>query len=445
VRRLVLALLLVLPALLPSAAEAAFPGANGKIAFAHELTHQDVVAVNPDGTGFANLTTTPLEEESQPAWAPDGSKIAFVSQTGVWGLRLMNADGSGRTGLTFPPVDSADAEPAWSPDGQELVFSRLTSGRCVTEHCGEHLFVVDADGSDVTQLTFGTEIEIEPAWSPDGSRIAFTRWSDCDPGCERDVYTIRPDGSDMTRLTELNRTEYDPSWSPDGERIAFVFEQPAGNEEIYTMAADGTDTQRVTTTQGPGGFTSAVDPAWSPDGERIAFRWVPLGVCQTNSCGFEIFTVRTDGTDYRRVTNDNLRDQTPDWQRLNRAPQCDGLTATMMELWPPNRHFLPVSVSGGSDPEGDPVSLEITEVTQDEPVRTRGDSTSPDARRGSAPDEVRLRAERNPFGDGRVYRLAVQGSDGRGGTCEGEVTIEVRRHAGVAAVDSGPPRFDSFG
>lgn len=393
-RRLVLALLLVLPALLPSAAEAGFPGANGKIAFARELTHQDVVAVNPDGTGFANLTATPLEEESQPAWAPDGSKIAFVSQTGVWGLRLMNSDGSGRTGLTFPPVDSADAEPAWSPDG---------------------------------------------------SRIAFTRWSDCDPGCERDVYTIGPDGSDMTRLTELNRTEYDPSWSPDGEHIAFVLEQPAGNEEIYTMAADGTDRQRVTQTQGTAGFTSALAPAWSPDGERIAFRWTPLGSCNTNACGFEIFTVRTDGTDYQRVTNNNLRDDRPDWQPLNRAPECTSITASPFNLRPPNRHFLQVAVSGGSDPDGDPLALEITAVTQDEPVRARGDNTSPDARRGSAPDEVRLRAERNPFGDGRVYRLAVQGSDGRGGTCEGEATIEVRRHAGVAAVGSGPPRFDSFG
>jgi hypothetical protein len=170
-----------------------------------------------------------------------------------------------------------------------------------------------------------------------------------------------------------------------------------------------------------------------------------LGSCSTNSCGFEIFTVRTDGTDYRRVTEDNLRDQRPDWQPLNRSPECTGITASPFKLRPPNRHFHHVAVSGGADPDGDPLALEITGVTQDEPVTSRGDHTRPDASWGSALDEVRLRAERSPFGDGRVYHLTVQAADGRGGTCEGEVTVQVRRQAGVPAVDSGPPLFDSFG
>ena len=102
-------------------------------------------------------------------------------------------------------------------------------------------------------------------------------------------------------------------------------------------------------------------------------------------------------------------------------------------------------MSGGSDPDGDEVSLAITAVSQDEPVRSPGDNTTPDAVAGSDLDQVRLRAERSPKGDGSVYRLTVLGSDGRGGTCEGQATVQVRRHNGVPAVDSAPPHFDSFG
>jgi hypothetical protein len=106
--------------------------------------------------------------------------------------------------------------------------------------------------------------------------------------------------------------------------------------------------------------------------------------------------------------------------------------------------FRAVVVTGGSDPDGDAVTLEVTGVTQDEPVSGRGDATAPDARAGSGLDDVHLRAERSLRGDGRVYHLTVQASDGRGGTCEGEATVEVRRHKKRVAVDSAPPEFDSF-
>jgi TolB protein len=431
-------------AAVPSAAQAAFPGANGKIVFAQGSQNLAVVTVDPDGSGFAKLTNEPNLTESQATWSPDGRKIAYV---GFWGgVAVMAADGSGKRGLSFPPNGSDDAEPTWSPDGSQIAFSRLTSGHCRVQHCGEHLFVMNADGSGVTQLTSGTDLEIQPAWSPDGSRIAFSRISDCDPGpCEEDVYTIKPDGSDLTMLTEPGVRESDPNWSPDGKQIAFVsnrFGGP-GAAQIFTMDADGSNNQVVTRSQG--GYVLAEEPAWSPDGKRIAFVWIPNGACQTAFCGFEVFTVRPDGTDYQRVTNNGLREESPDWQPLNRPPDCSSITANPLDLWPPNHQFGQASVSGGSDPDGDQLALAITAVSQDEAVTSRSDNTAPDARSGSAPGEVLLRAERNPSGDGRVYHLTVRATDASGNTCEGDVTVQVRRHQNVPSVDSAPPSFDSFG
>jgi hypothetical protein len=105
---------------------------------------------------------------------------------------------------------------------------------------------------------------------------------------------------------------------------------------------------------------------------------------------------------------------------------------------------VPVTLDGATDPDGDPVTLSVDGVTQDEPVTSRGDQTSPDAVDERA-GELRIRAERNPHGDGRVYRIAFTASDGRGGECSGIATVSVPRKKHKAAVDSAPPSYDSLG
>jgi hypothetical protein len=130
---------------------------------------------------------------------------------------------------------------------------------------------------------------------------------------------------------------------------------------------------------------------------------------------------------------------------INTPPDCSALTGGG-ELWPPNHKFHLITVSGVTDADGDPVTVTITGVTQDEALDGLGDGdTAPDAQAGSASNEVSVRAERSGLGDGRVYRIAVSGADTRGGNCTGSVLVTVPHdQSGAPAVDSGLI-VDSFG
>ena len=131
----------------------------------------------------------------------------------------------------------------------------------------------------------------------------------------------------------------------------------------------------------------------------------------------------------------------------NTPPDCSGATATPNSLWPPSGKFRPVTVGGVTDPDGDPVEMTIVGVTQDEPVSGRADgNTSPDAASGATSTQIRLRAERRGSGDGRVYTIAIEATDGKGGTCSGTAPVGVMQNqASGAAVNSAPPSYDSFG
>jgi hypothetical protein len=129
----------------------------------------------------------------------------------------------------------------------------------------------------------------------------------------------------------------------------------------------------------------------------------------------------------------------------NRPPDCSTVRVDPTSLWPPNHKFRLVTLGGGSDPDGDTLTLAITGVTQDEPVNGVADgNTAPDALAGPTPGSVHLRRERAGNGNGRVYRIAFTLSDGKGGTCSGVVKVEVPHNKKKAAIDSAPPSYNSF-
>ena len=202
------------------------------------------------------------------------------------------------------------------------------------------------------------------------------------------------------------RDSLSPAWSPDGSRIVFSSRRD-GSYGVYVMNADGTGLRRVANAP------QASYPAWSPDGERLAF----------GNPFSDIHTIRIDGTGLENVTGTpGVSELNPDWQAVNRSPDCSGVRATPDSLWPPNRHLHAVSLSGASDPDGDAVTVAVTGVTHDE-----GEAAA-DWSPGDTAAEVLLRADRDPTGDGRIYTLAFEATDERGATCSGTASVAVPRH-----------------
>ncbi|MHA7297681.1 vWA domain-containing protein [Pseudarthrobacter sp. MDT3-1] len=130
----------------------------------------------------------------------------------------------------------------------------------------------------------------------------------------------------------------------------------------------------------------------------------------------------------------------------NAAPVCTSAAAAQPSIWSPNHRMVGVKIVGLTDPDGDPLKLTVTGVTQDEPVNGPGDgNTSPDAAIGTDGSSVQIRAERSGTGDGRVYAIAITATDGEGATCSGTVRASVPHdQRGAAAADSGQA-YNSLG
>ena len=146
----------------------------------------------------------------------------------------------------------------------------------------------------------------------------------------------------------------------------------------------------------------------------------------------------------------NGQDGTVHTERLNRAPDCGNAAPSLATLWPPNHKFVPVTITGVTDPDGDPITITIDSIRQDEPVNAKGQgagNTSPDGM-GVGTETASVRAERSGTkkvpGDGRVYHITFTADDGDGGTCTETVTVCVPhdQRPGHVCVDGGP-LFDS--
>jgi TolB protein len=295
---------------------AASASVRSQIAF-HQLeggggTPAGIYAINPDGTGATLLVNDFNDGTGEPAWSPDGRRLAFVSRRhqlygspGDLAVYVMNADGSGLARLTNSPAP--DEWPAWSPDGTKIAFNRFT---CMNPDCTQQgyraVYTVNVDGTGLTRLTdpVGVGNDGRPTWSPDGKRIAFVRSTD---STGSDVYVMNANGSNLVRLTDGHYAVATPAWSPDGSRIAYGrAPYSTGNPDldIYIMNADGSNVRQVTS-----GPSADFFPSWSPDGQRLVFYSEGRDPVQA------IFIIGADGSGLTRVTDDPYGVTTPSWSR----------------------------------------------------------------------------------------------------------------------------------
>jgi Tol biopolymer transport system component len=268
------------------------PDTLGKLAFARTVftfggPNNYIYTANPDGSAQTPLTQS-IPPSVEPAWSPDGTKIAYVSFFGNADIFAMNENGSGQTNLTNT-MNSAERNPTWS-----------VTGKIAYERDGQ-IWVMNADGSNQMQFPGITQpTPTAPAWSPDGAKLAFASGGE--------IYVINANGTGEHPVTNNPAVDRDPSWSPDSSKIVFS----RTGSGILVINADGMN--ELNLSQG----ADDREPAWSSDGAKIAF--VRKGASSNG-----IYLMDVTGANQVRVISDvqtslGNENNSPAWQPIASSP-----------------------------------------------------------------------------------------------------------------------------
>ncbi|MEO7889996.1 MAG: hypothetical protein ABIW19_08340 [Vicinamibacterales bacterium] len=226
---------------------------------------------------FAGTFHSAVARDGAPSWAPDSQTLIFTSEVdeGPSAMFTMQRDGSRRRRLG----ERRDRErnPAYSPDGTAVAFDSEADGN-------SEIYVMNADGSHVRRLTSNPAADMAPAWSSDGTRLAFM--SDRGSRAGTDIYTMRADdGSQLVRVTN-DQTNWAPQYSPDGRQLAVQI-----NRDVSVVDLSSGTRRRLTAEP-----LNGMNPTWSPDGQRIAF-------VTTRRAQAEIFTMASDGSNQQLLVS----------------------------------------------------------------------------------------------------------------------------------------------
>lgn len=231
----------------------------------------EIGVINLDGTGFSLLTNNRGMTNSFPQWSPEGSQIVFQSnRDGNEEIYIMNADGSGQTRLTFNRA--VDVMPRWSKDGSKVIFMSDRDGDRQT-------YVMDRDGNN---QTLSTNEDMTEALSPNGLMKAFVNLEDQFENWE--IYVSDVDGTNARQLTDNSYADYWPTWSAEGSDLYFLSMRD-GWSQLYRMSASGGAPVNISNT-----FQGVFDYSVSKDGAHIAF-----------SDTSKLYVINSDGTGLRVI------------------------------------------------------------------------------------------------------------------------------------------------
>ncbi len=281
---------------LAAGAQSSFPGRAGKIALASGLSgarQYRIQTMSPGGKGVRTILSAPLTSifaQGEPSYSPDGSLIAFELEDDIY---VVDADGTDLRQVTSGA--QKDSNPTFSPGGATLAFSRIAPG-------GYEIFSIGIDGSGLTQLTTEKGNDRDPVWSPRGNAIAFVSNRSGTPH----IWLMRPDGSYQRLLTPDRKSRRDgqsqPEFSPSGGRLVF-----SRGADLVSTRVDGTDRTVLNRTG------ILIQPTYSPDGHRIAaleaFR---------NRRDHDIVVMGADGSDKRTIRSHVANVYGIGWQPLPR-------------------------------------------------------------------------------------------------------------------------------
>jgi Tol biopolymer transport system component len=286
-------------------------GGTGQIVFASTRSGlPQLYLVKTDGTDLVQITN--MEQGAcQPSWSPDGKQLVFISPClgradlfetlyNESSLYIINADGSGLKQLT--PSPGSDFEPAWSPDGKRIAFTSVREGF-------RQIYLLDLSTSSISLITNTTNAieSSQPAWSPDGKKIAYTVKR---VGAYQ-VWAMNDDGQEAVQLARSGQNYWDflPAWSPDGKTIYFSQRQ-SGAFRPWLMKIDyenpSQDAKRMN-------FTTPVeDVSFSPDGLWLVYEGM------ASDGNRDIYFITVAGSGRTRLTNDPKIDFDPAWRPVQR-------------------------------------------------------------------------------------------------------------------------------
>lgn len=271
---------------------------SGHIAFTCQVFKdqgtEQICIMKADGTDFRRLTTENNIRHFYPSLSPDGQSVlysAYLTDNNYEIYRMDIGDGSVDQLTNLYGVDDA---PEYSPDGQQLVFMHESATKNI-----DQIVLAGRNGDNGGNIP--SINGWDPTWSPDGKQILFAS----DKNGPVQLYTVRMDGSKLTKITNLPAIRGRSDWSPDGQYIV-TYSGEAWHRELYIMNADGSNVHQLS----PSGGNSQ-GPSFSPDSKWVAFTAYFDHYNDDNGC--EIYIIRVDGTDLRRLTNNDYCDYQPRW------------------------------------------------------------------------------------------------------------------------------------